>query len=515
MMLQFPEFICVSLRKKEVKIFSAPQIKAWDAFTIQKECINPIDLMERAAIACFDWITQHFDPSSTFTIFCGRGNNGGDGIVIARLLHEHNYKVTVCVAGLSRGSKDFEENLCRFMEISKNLEFINTEDSFPPLTNEIVIDALFGTGLNKKPAGIYPLLIDYINQKAEKIISIDVPSGMYIDNTSMDNKIIRSNFTLTFQNEKLAFLMPENAGYNEHVELLDIKLSAEYAGNEKSLYELVDGPFVQKIYKSRKAYTHKGNYGHACLLAGSYGMMGAAVMGATACIRSGVGKMTCFIPKTGYNILQVSIPEAMCKTFGKKYLEEITDDFDFDVVAIGPGIGMAPTHPKLLKSIFKKFEKPMIIDADALNVLSENPSLYKKIPEGSILTPHPKEFERLFGKTPSDFHTIGLALKKAAEFRIYIVLKGHHTFIATPSGKGYFNSTGNAGMATGGSGDVLTGIITGLLAQKYSSLDACLLGVYLHGLAGDLASRSLTQEAMKAGDIIDYLPEAYKEIMKK
>ncbi len=498
-----------------MKIFSAPQIKAWDAFTIQKEAIHSIDLMERAAISCFDWITQHFDHYSSFTIFCGRGNNGGDGIVLARLLHEQNYKVTVFVAGLSRGSKDFEKNLCRFREISDRLEYINTEEAFPLLTNEIVIDALFGTGLNKKPAGIYPLLIDYINQKAERIISIDVPSGMYIDNTSLGNKIIRSNFTLTFQNEKLAFLMPENAEYNEHIEMLDIKLSAEYAENEKSLYELVDGPFIQKIYKSRKAFSHKGNYGHACLLAGSYGMMGAAVLGSKACIRSGVGKMTCFIPKTGYTILQASIPEAMCRTFGKKHLREIQDDFNFDVVAIGPGIGTIPTHRKLLKNILKKFKNPMVIDADALNVLSENTYLYKKIPAGSILTPHPKEFERLFGKTPSDFHTIQLALKKAAEFRIYIVLKGHHTFIATPSGKGYFNSTGNPGMASGGSGDVLTGIITGLLAQKYSSLNACLLGVYLHGLAGDLASRALSQEAMKAGDIIDFLPEAFRGIIKK
>ena len=495
-----------------MKIFSAPQIKAWDAWTIQKESIPSIDLMERAAAACFDWITQHFDHDSSFTIFCGRGNNGGDGMAIARLLHDHHYKVKVFVAGLSRGSKDFEENLCRFRKISDQLEFINTEEAFPVLKNEIVIDALFGTGLNKKPAGIYPLLIDHINQHAESIISIDIPSGMYLDNTSLGNKIIRSNFTLSFQNEKQAFLMPENAEFNGHIKLLDINLSAEYEANEKSMFELIDGPIVQKIYTSRKAFTHKGNYGHVCLLAGSYGMMGAAVLSATACIRSGVGKMTCFIPKTGYTVLQAAIPEAMCKTFGKKYLEETRDDFDFDVVAIGPGIGMAPTHAKLLKSIFKKFKKPMVIDADALNVLSENRSLYKRIPAGSILTPHPKEFERLFGKTPSDFQTIDLALKKAAEFRIYIVLKGHHTFIATPSGKGYFNSTGNPGMATGGSGDVLTGIIAGLLAQKYSSLHACLLGVYLHGIAGDFASQSLTQEAMKAGDIIDFLPEAFKAV---
>ena len=299
--------------------------------------------------------------------------------------------------------------------------------------------------------------------------------------------------------------------YHEKVELLDIKLSKEFEAHTKSSYELVDHQFIQTIYTPRRAFSHKGNFGHACLIAGSYGMMGASVLGATACVRSGVGKLTCFIPKTGYTILQSAIPEAMCKVFGKKFIEGIDDDFDFDVLAIGPGIGQVPSHPELLKNIFKKFKKPMVIDADALNVLSQHTSLYKKIPAESILTPHPKEFERLFGKTSSDFATIELALKKAEELSIYIVLKGHHTFIATPFGKGYFNSTGNPGMATGGSGDVLTGIITGLLAQKYSSLHACLLGVYLHGLAGDLASHALSQEALKAGDIIAYLPAAYKK----
>ena len=468
--------------------------------------------MERASHTCFEWITHHFDHSSNFTIFCGRGNNGGDGIVLARLLHQHNYKVRAFVAGLSRGSHDFEENLCRFRELSPNLEFINTEEAFPPLENDIVIDAIFGTGLNKKPAGIFPALINYINKHAAKIISIDVPSGMYIDNSSVGNEIIKSTFTLTFQNVKLAFLMPENAAYTGHLELLDIKLSSEFEQKEKALYELIDNSLIQTLFKPRKPFTHKGNFGHACLLAGSYGMMGAAVLSAKACIRSGVGKLTCFIPKCGYDILQISVPEAMCQTFGKKNLEELPDNLNFDVVGIGPGIGNIKTHEKLLKRLFKNFSNPMVIDADALNVLSQKKSLYKRIPAGSILTPHPKEFERLFGKTSSDFHTIELALKKAREYNLFIVLKGHYTFIATPNGNGYFNSTGNPGMATGGSGDVLTGIITGLLAQKYNSLHACLMGVYIHGLAGDFASAALSGEAMKAGDIIDYLPAAFKEI---
>ncbi len=498
-----------------MKIFSAAQIKAWDTCTIYQDSIKSIELMERAANACFEWITQHFDHHSDFIVFCGRGNNGGDGIALCRLLHKNHYKVRAFVVGLSKGSKDFEENLDRFKEISDALEFIDTEEDFPSLKNFIVIDAIFGTGLNKKPAGIFPLLIKHINNKADKIISIDVPSGMYIDHSSGGNEIIKSTFTLSFQNEKLAFLMQENAGFMDHLKLLDIKLSSVFEEKEEALYELIDKSFIQKLYNPRKPFAHKGNYGHVGLFAGSYGMMGAAVLSAEACIRSGVGKLTCFIPKCGYNILQISVPEAMCQTVGKKFIEEIPDKLDFDVLAIGPGFGNISTHESLLKCLFKKFQKPVVIDADALNVLSQKPSLLKKIPAGSILTPHPKEFERLFGKTSSDFEAIELALKKAAEYHIYIVLKGHHTFIAPPSGTGYFNTTGNPGMATGGSGDVLTGIISGLLAQKYNSLQACLLGVFLHGLAGDLASEVLSEESMKAGDIIEFIPAAFKELTGK
>ena len=240
-------------------------------------------------------------------------------------------------------------------------------------------------------------------------------------------------------------------------------------------------------------------------------MMGAAVLSARACLRSGVGKLTCYIGKTGYGIMQTAVPEAMCKTFGNRILKEVANFEGFDAVGVGPGIGRSVSHKKLLQNLFTNFKKPIIIDADALNVLSEQPSLYKLIPAQSILTPHPKEFERLFGKSASDFERIELALQKAKELTVYIVLKGHYTFIAAPDGKGYFNSTGNAGMATAGSGDVLTGIITGLAAQKYSPLHACILGVYLHGLAGDKAAKEISKEALIAGDIIKFVGEAFKE----
>lgn len=275
----------------------------------------------------------------------------------------------------------------------------------------------------------------------------------------------------------------------------------------------IDGSLVNKILKPRDPFTHKGNYGHACLVAGSYGMMGAAVLCAKGCLRSGVGKLTCFIPKVGYGVMQTSIPEAMVKVCGKKYIKEIDDLNNFDVLGIGPGIGIYKSHALLLQKIFLEYKKPIVIDADALNILSANKKLLQRIPAESIITPHPKEFERLFGKSDSDIERTAQALQMSHQYKIFIVLKGHHTLIAAPDGKTWFNSTGNAGMATGGSGDVLTGILTGLLAQGYSSLEACLLGVYLHGLAGDIAAEELSQNALIAGDIIDNLGNAFKQVI--
>lgn len=471
--------------------------------------------MERAATACWRWITEHFDNSNSFKIFCGRGNNGGDGLAIARLLIESLYSVSVYIAGDKIGSNDFEKNLEKLNAISNDIYFLKSEKSFPAIKNEIVIDALFGTGLNKKPEGIFSSLINYINESASKIISIDIASGLFVDNSSIGNAIIQPQHTLSFQNQKLAFLFPENEKFTREVVLLDIQLSKDFEQKQTTRFVFIDKKFIPNIYTPRRPFANKGDYGYACLLAGSYGMMGAAILSSRACLRSGVGKLTCYVPSIGYEILQTSVPEAMCKTFGNNYLENADNFTNFDVIGIGPGIGKHPSHKDLLQNLFKNFKKPIIIDADALNILSENKSLYRAIPSGSIITPHPKEFERLFGKSSNDFDRIELASAKAKELNIYIVLKGHHTFIASPDGKGYFNSTGNSGMATAGSGDVLTGLITGLLAQKYSSLNACLLGVYLHGLAGDIAAEINSKEALVAGDIVKYMGKAFKQIIIK
>jgi hydroxyethylthiazole kinase-like uncharacterized protein yjeF len=501
-----------------MKIFSVNQIKKWDLYTIRHEPIKSIELMERAAVDCFDWIVENFDDDYHFKIFCGKGNNGGDGLAIARLLKTIKYQVSVFIPfNDDAGSEDFEVNLKKLKKTSVNITFLKEEQSFPEISDQdVIIDALFGTGLNKPATGLFGSLISFINSTGSKIISIDVPSGLYIDKSITSESdvqpIIQADYTLTFQNQKLAFLLPENEPFVGQVILLDIGLSEEYEEKTESKLEYIDEKIISKIYRRRKDFSNKGNYGYASLLCGSYGMMGAAILSSSACLRSGVGKLTCVTCEAGYQVIQTSVPEAMCKVSGEKHITGFTSFDGFDVIGIGPGIGKYDSHKKLLQNLFTDFKKPIVLDADALNILSENQDLYKLIPANSIITPHPKEFERLFGKTESDYDRIDLALSKAKELNIFIVLKGHYTFIATPGGKGFFNSTGNSGMATAGAGDVLTGIITGLLAQNYSSLNSCILGVYLHGLAGDIAANQLSKEALIAGDIIDYMGNAFKKI---
>ncbi|MEJ7821819.1 MAG: NAD(P)H-hydrate dehydratase [Chitinophagaceae bacterium] len=274
----------------------------------------------------------------------------------------------------------------------------------------------------------------------------------------------------------------------------------------------IDGSVIKNIVKPRDPFTHKGDYGHACLFGGSIGMMGAAVLAVKACLRSGTGKVTVYTPGIGYDIMQISAPEAMTNIAGDKFINSAIDIHKFDSLGIGPGLGLYESHKDLLQNVFSSFRNPIVIDADALNIIAENKDLLKMLPEGSILTPHKIEFERLFGKTDTDAKCSELAMEISHKYKIYVVLKGHHTSITTPEKKIWLNTTGNAGMATGGSGDVLTGILTGLLAQNYSCLDACLLGVYLHGLAGDIAAEKFSQQAMIAGDIINCLGEAFKSV---
>lgn len=500
-----------------MKIISASAIRAWDQYTIQHEPVASIDLMERAAYECVSWILQHYPSAPSFAVFCGKGNNGGDGLAIARMLRGRNYPVSVYILEFGhKGTDDFQTNLARLQQLpSPGVHFIQSENNFHAIEREqVVIDALFGSGLNRALEDVTAKLVEHINHSGAAIVSIDIPSGLFTDRSSKGNMIVRANHTLSFQCYKPAFLVAENASYTGDIHILDIGLHKDFLKTLSSPYELVDKSIIQSIYRPRNRFAHKGNFGHALLAAGSYGKMGAAVLTVKSCLRSGVGLLSCHIPKCGYDIIQTAVPEAMAMTdFNSSFLTKIEEDITkYDTIGIGPGMGTASETRMLLREIFDAYRSPMVLDADALNCISLQKDLLQLIPAGSILTPHPKEFERLFGKTANDFEQQELALQKARELNVIILLKGHHTMIATTDGRAFFNSTGNAGMATGGSGDVLTGILTGLLAQGYSCIETAIFGTYLHGLAGDIAAEKLSMEAMVSGDLIAYLGEAFKRV---
>lgn len=498
-----------------MQILTAAQIREWDEYTIREEPIASIHLMERASLACYEWLMDQSFKGKTFSIFCGKGNNGGDGLAIARLLALSNHTVTVGILEFGhKGTADFQANLARLHETNATIRFISSEDAIQPIdANAIVIDALLGSGLNRPLDGLTEAVVKHINQSGNTVISIDIPTGLYADNSSAGNTVIIANHTLSFQCYKLAFLVAENSQYLGELHLLEIGLHPGFLTKTVSGYQWIDRTIVKAIIRPRKKFAHKGDYGHAALVAGSAGMMGAAVLSARACLRSGVGKLTCHVPAVGYDIVQTTVPEAMCQTEeGATFLQSVTDIKKYDAVGVGPGIGLYDSHRALLLQLFQEVSGPLVIDADALNVLGQHPALLRKLPSHTILTPHVKELERLFGTAPDDLERMRLAISKAAEYRVIIVLKGAYTLVATPGGMAWFNSTGNPGMATGGTGDVLTGLITGLLAQGYTPEQAAIAGVFLHGLAGDQAAAYTSQPSLIASDLIDHIGNAYNTL---
>lgn len=498
-----------------MELLSADQIKQWDAYTCKQQAISSLELMERAATACLHWLETHHYTERHLVIFCGKGNNGGDGLALARLLHTKEITPTLFILDTDgKPSADFSANLQR-LPTGIAVQYIQPDGPLPALQKDwVLIDALLGSGLNRPLEGLSAQLVAHINASGAAVVSIDVPSGMFIDKSSKGNTVIHARYTLSFQVYKMAFLVPENEEATGMVHILPIGLDPGFLETVYSPYETIDPAIIGLLYKPRKAFSHKGSFGHALLIAGSWGKMGAAVLSAKACLRSGVGLLSCFIPRCGYNIMQTSVPEAMTyMDENREFLTAVQTDLSkFGVLGIGPGLGTQDATAKALLEVLADFKNPVVLDADALNILAAKPEALSTLPPFSILTPHPKEFERLFGATENNFQQVDLAIKKAKDLSVIIVLKGHHTFVAMPGGKGYFNLTGNAGMATGGSGDVLTGLLTGLVAQKYTPAAATLLGVYLHGLAGDQAAESHSQEAMVASDIIEGLGEAFKQI---
>lgn len=503
-----------------MKILSAAQIKELDAYTITNEPIASIDLMERAAIACFNWITERYTTQTPFTVFCGLGNNGGDGLAIARMLSAKNYQVNVFVIRYSdKQSADFDINYARLKNAeSDNLkvtEVISATDLIAKSVvaeNAVIIDAIIGTGLTNPAKGLAEEVIHFINIKSNTVISIDLPSGLFADDLN-DSKdaIVRCTYTLSFQVPKLSFMLPENAVYVGEFSILNIGLNANCLNSLSSDYYLLTKNDIQPLLHRRNRVAHKGVFGHALVIAGSYGKVGAAVLAANACMRSGVGLLTVNVPKCAYEIIQVSLPEAMVISDAEQnFITETIHTEKFDAIGVGSGIGLEKQTQNVLKMLIQNAQTPLVFDADAINIIAENKTWLGFVPRNSIFTPHPKEFERMAGKVENSFERLKLQRDFSIKNNVYVVLKGAHTSISCPNGQVFFNSTGNPGMATGGAGDVLTGIITSLLAQHYSSLHASLLGVYLHGLAGDFAAETKTEECMIAGDIIENLPAAFK-----
>ncbi|RDC66018.1 NAD(P)H-hydrate dehydratase [Adhaeribacter pallidiroseus] len=500
-----------------MKILTAAQTRLADAYTAEQENITSLELMERAVKAFLAWFEDKFTSKTgrPVLIFCGPGNNGGDGLAIARLLHQHNYNVQVFILSTNGSyAPDFKANLNRLPEeiVRKHLQQASDFPEIP--ANALVLDTLFGTGLNRPLSGFITDLVQYINQSLATVIAVDMPTGLFADAPNApEDIIIEADFTLSFELPKLAFLLPSKALYVGEWTVVPIGLSVKFISQAPSSYFYISPDVAAAILKPRPKYGHKGSFGHALLISGSYGKMGATVLSSRACLRSGVGLLTVYCPSAGYFILQTAVPEAMTVTDPKEqYTSQLPDISTYNAIGIGPGLGKASATHQLVKQLLETTKAPLVIDADALNIISEDENLKKSIPPDSILTPHPKEFERLAGIAQNDYHRLELLKEFCQEHSCYVVLKGAHTCIGTPVGTFYFNSTGNPGMATGGTGDVLTGIITALVAQHYSPLESCIVGVYLHGLAGDLVKAEIGEQALLASDMVSYLGKAFLEV---
>ena len=502
-----------------MKIFTHSQIQELDKYTIDHEPIKSIDLMERAARAITNAITERWTTNVPMVVFAGPGNNGGDALAVARMLMEQNYQVQSFLFNISGHlSADCATNKDRLNSMRGTPLLTEVTQEFDPPRLEkgmVVIDGLFGSGLNKPLAGGFASLVKYINSSPAQVVSIDMPSGLMTeDNTyNVRANIIKADLTLTLQQKKLSFLFCENQQFVGELKTLDIRLSKEGIDKMDAQYTLLEEKDIREILHPRDTFAHKGQMGHALIVGGSYGMAGAAVLATKACMRSGVGKVTVHTPKRNAQILQVSVPEAILHLDHEETIfSEAVATEDFQALGIGPGLGTTEQTSIAMIAQIRRTHCPVVADADALNMLATRHAWMQQLPKGIILTPHPKELDRMEGQCTDSYERLTKARQLAEKLQGYVILKGHYTAICMPDGHVVFNSTGNAGMATAGSGDVLTGILTGLLARGYKQREACILGVYLHGLAGDLAARDLGEESLIASDIIQYLPKAFLNV---
>lgn len=504
-----------------MKLLNAHQLKELDAKTIQTRDIASIDLMEEAALQVAKFITKHYPPTHRdIVIFSGPGNNGGDGLALARLLVTTGYSnIQVFLFNTNNSlSADCACNAERLQTECPQVAFTEVQQKFeaPELSSKaLIIDALFGTGLNKPLSGGYAALVKFINAAQAEVVSIDMPSGLMCEDNTFNSPsaIVQATHTLTIGLPKLALILADNQTYTGQMHVLPLHFDENFLNSIATPYHLTHRSDIQPLLKHRPTFGHKGTFGNALLIAGKYGMAGAAVLAAKACLKSGVGKVTLHTPIKNNDILQIAVPEAVLSHDEDERIFSSTENADlYEAVAIGPAIGTDKRTALAFIEQISHTNCPLLIDADGINILGGHKGWISQIPAGTIFTPHAKEMQRL-GICNADSYSILLeAINMAKQHNFFICLKGHFTAVCTPQGHVYFNTTGNSGMATAGSGDVLTGIILALLAQQYPIESACRLGVYLHGLAGDLAAETLGEHSLTASDLIAYLPQAFKAL---
>jgi len=495
-----------------MKLFATTDIKNIDKLTVEYEPISSIDLMRRAATRVADELLKVLGTNAEVDVFAGNGNNGGDAFFVAYLLKMVGVEVRLwyCCGNDAKLSADCakakEVLLSKFPQVYHE---VISRESLPMIkSSSIVVDGLFGSGLNRPLSGFYADVVENINKAKCQVYAIDIPSGLMGEDNSANNleHIVRATVTYTFQFPKIAFLLPENEQFVGAWQVLDIALHPRAMAEIESHYFLTSENDVKEKILPRAKFSHKGTFGHALIVGGSRGKMGAVVLASRACLRSGVGLLTAFVPRCGYEIMQISVPEAMTTDdVSENYLSQIPDIEKYDAVGVGIGLGQEQETVSMLTSLLKKMKKPLVLDADALNIIAQNRELLPLIPKNSIITPHPKEFDRLTSPSSNGYQRLQKAIDFARKYELCVVLKGAYTAVIFPDGECHFNTTGNPGMATAGSGDVLCGVITSLLAQKYSPQDAALIGVYYHGKAGDESARKRSLQNMTAGDIVDEL----------
>lgn len=502
-----------------MKIFDVAQLAEADKITSKKQGITSGDLMERAATLVFEEIHKRLNKAEVpVKVFCGTGNNGGDGLVIARLLKQEGYEVHVFIVNFtSNRSDDFLSNYSKLKETGSSWPgLIKKETDFPDLSSrDFIIDAIFGIGINRPPEGWVGDLIRHINNSGAFILAVDMPSGLFANKIpTKEDAVIKANYTLSFQAPKLVFFLPQAGDFVGDVQVLDIGLDREFLANAPAVAQLIDKQECISLYRPRKKFTHKGTYGHSFIIGGSYGKIGSISLTATAALRTGAGLVTIYAPKCGYEILQTVLPEAMVITDeGERELQNINFDVKPDVICFGMGSGTSKATAATYKELLQKIKAPMVIDADGLNLLAKNSGFVELIPKKSILTPHPKELERLIGEWIDDFDKLEKARKFSAKHDLILIIKGSHTIIIYKDHM-YINNSGNPGMATAGAGDVLSGVLTAMISQKYEPLEAAVLGVFLHGRAGDIAAEKVGYQGLIAGDIANHMGAAFLDLFK-